>query len=58
MAKSTPLSYNEAIEKIENILREIDSQQLDVDALGGKVAEARKLIALCRSKLEKASIGS
>lgn len=48
------LSYNEAITRIEDILSRIDTQQIDVDALAGQVAEARKLVKHCQAMLRKA----
>ena len=47
-------SYNKAIEKLRGIIHDIESGELDVDALSEKVKEASRLIKLCREKLFKA----
>lgn len=49
------LTYNEAMEQIQEILRAINENSLDVDVLGERVARATELIALCRGKLQRAS---
>lgn len=49
------LSYAQAMEQIQQILRAINENTLDVDALGQRVERATELIALCRAKLLKAS---
>lgn len=49
------LTYAQAMEQIQEILRAINENTLDVDALGQRVERATELIALCRAKLEKAS---
>ena len=46
-------SYNEAIEKLRNIIAEIEQDKLDVDLLKDKVKEATRLIKLCKDKLYK-----
>ncbi len=52
MAKKAE-SYNEAIEKLRNIIAEIEQDKLDVDLLTDKVKEATRLIKLCKDKLYK-----
>ena len=47
-------SYNKAIEKLRDIIHDIESGELDVDVLSEKVKEASRLIKLCREKLFKA----
>lgn len=47
-------SYNDAIEKLRNIVAEIEAGELDVDVLSDKVAEASRLVKLCKEKLFKA----
>ena len=48
------LSYKEAMQEIEAILRSLREEQNSVDALAERVARATELIALCRTKLRKA----
>ncbi|MFA5261611.1 MAG: exodeoxyribonuclease VII small subunit [Candidatus Omnitrophota bacterium] len=48
------IKYNKAIEKLEEIIRRIEQEEIDVDELSVKVKEAVELIELCKSKIEKA----
>ena len=52
MAKKTE-TYNEAIEKLRQIVAAIEKAELDVDLLSEKVKEASRLIKLCKEKLYK-----
>ncbi|MDF9829880.1 exodeoxyribonuclease VII small subunit [Parabacteroides sp. PF5-6] len=46
-------TYNEAIEKLHQIVADIEKNDLDVDLLSEKVKEATRLIKLCKEKLFK-----
>ena len=48
------MSYKEAIEEIEKILRSLREEQNNIDTLSERVARATELIAICREKLRKA----
>ena len=48
------MTYKEAIEEIEKILRSLREEQNSIDTLSERVARAPELIALCREKLHKA----
>lgn len=48
------LSYSKAIKEIEEILKYIESQEVDVDVLVEKVKRATELIRFCKSKLKNA----
>jgi len=50
MAKKE-LSYNEAINEIEDILSKIENEELDVDDLSDKVKRVSMLIKKCKKKL-------
>ncbi len=52
MAKKTE-SYQEAIQKLRQIVAQIETGDLDVDVLSEKVREAMRLIQLCKDKLYK-----
>ena len=54
MAEITEMSYKEAIEEIEKILRSLREEQNSIDTLSERVARATELIALCRERLRKA----
>jgi len=47
----TKPSFNKAVEELENILEQIESGELDVDELSGKVKKASELLRLCQAKL-------
>ncbi len=53
MAKQQ-IKYSEAISEIEEILELIETGELDVDELTGKVKRVTQLIQLCKSKLHEA----
>ena len=46
-----PFRYSDAIREIEDILKEIENEDLDVDDLTEKVKRVAKLIKMCRDKL-------
>ena len=45
------LSYKEAISEIEEILRQIENKEPDVDQLSEKVKRLSTLVSWCREKL-------
>lgn len=47
-------TYNEAIQRLEQIVSQIESNELDIDNLGSKLKEAQELIKFCKDKLYKA----
>lgn len=47
-------SYSEAMKRLETIVSQIESGELDIDELGSQLKEAQKLIKFCRDKLYKA----
>lgn len=50
MTENKP-TFNRAVEELEQILEQIESGELDVDELSGKVKRASELLRLCQSKL-------
>lgn len=54
MAKKSNISYSEAIAEIETIIRQLQSENCDIESLAERVARASTLIELCRTKLRKA----
>lgn len=52
MAKET-LKYEEAMERLENIVSDMENGNLDMDSLCEKVKTAQKLIKMCRDKLTR-----
>lgn len=50
------VKYSKAVEKLDEIIRKIESEDIDVDELSLKVKEAVELVKLCKSKIEKAEL--
>ena len=48
------IKYSDAISEIEEILESIESGELDVDELTGKVKRVSQLIQICKSRLHDA----
>ena len=48
--------YAEAIEELESILAELESDDVDVDELAEHVQRASQLIELCRDRIGKAKL--
>lgn len=47
-------TYEEAMKKLEEIVAQIVSNELDIDSLGEKLKEAKELVRFCKEKLYKA----
>ena len=47
-------SYSQAMARLEEIVRQIDGNQLEIDQLAEKIKEANEIIAFCSDKLTKA----
>jgi len=54
MAKSRELTYSQALNELEKIVAEIESEEVDVDALAEKIKRASFLITFCKGKLRTA----
>ncbi len=52
MAKKK-ITYNEAMQEIEQVIAEIENDELDVDILAEKVKQVATLIDICKEKLYK-----
>lgn len=50
------LKYNKAVQKLDEIIAKIESEDIDVDELADKVKEAVHLIKVCKTKIEKAEM--
>lgn len=48
------MTYNEAIQELETILRSLETDQVDVDDLTARAERSAALIRLCRHKLRHA----
>ncbi len=47
------MSYEEAIKKLETIVRKMENDELDIDSLTDQLKEAQRLIKLCKDRLSK-----
>ena len=50
------VKYSKSIQKLEEIIERIESEEIDVDELSAKVKEAVSLIKTCKNKIEKAEL--
>jgi len=50
------VKYNKAIERLDEIIGNIESDAIDVDELSLRVKEAVNLVKLCKSKIDKAEM--
>ena len=55
MSKKT-IKYSEAVEELNEILSELESERVDVDDVSVKVKKAIELIKLCRERIEKTEL--
>jgi exodeoxyribonuclease VII small subunit len=46
------VKYREAVDELNNILEDLQSEEIDVDEVSEKVKRAVELIKLCRAKIE------
>ena len=47
-------TYSQAIERLEKIVRQIDSNDMEIDELFEKLNEANEILSFCTGKLTKA----
>ena len=50
------LSFGDAMEALEAILRRIEGDETDIDALADELQQAAQLLELCRGKIRKAEV--
>lgn len=50
------LGYAQALDELDDILRELEGSDVDVDRLADRVARAADLIALCRDRIGSARL--
>lgn len=51
MSRGRQQTYSQALNELEGIISEIESEDVDVDLLSEKVKRAASLIRFCRSRL-------
>lgn len=47
------VNYEAAVSRLEEIVRKMESDELDIDQLAAQLKEAQSLIKLCKDKLTK-----
>jgi len=47
-------TYSHAVARLEQIVRQIDNNELEIDELADKIKEANEIISFCNDKLTKA----
>jgi exodeoxyribonuclease VII small subunit len=50
------LGYAQALDELDQILRELEGTDVDVDRLADRVARASELIAVCRQRITAAKL--
>ncbi len=45
------MTYEQAMNKLEQIVSQVESSELDIDQLSAKLKEAKELIAFCKKRL-------
>lgn len=50
------LPFGEAMAELEAILRRIEAEETDVDALAGELRRAARLLEVCRGKIRRAEV--
>ena len=46
-----PIKYEEAVAQLEQIVRKMENDELDIDTLAAELKKAQELIKLCKTKL-------
>lgn len=47
------IKYEEAVKELEDIVRLMESDSLDIDIMSERLKRAQELITICKSKLTK-----
>lgn len=50
------LSFSQAMEELESVLRRIEGDEIDIDQLGKELGRAAKLLEVCRGKIRRAEV--
>ena len=50
------IKYRKAVERLDEIISQIENEDVDVDELSLQVKEAVELIRLCKAKIDKAEM--
>ncbi len=50
------LSFSQAMEALESVLRRIEGDEVDIDLLGRELGRAAELLETCRKKIRRAEV--
>ncbi len=50
------VKYRKAVERLDEIIAQIENEDVDIDELSIQVKEAVELIRLCKAKIDKAEM--
>ena len=50
------IKYSQALERLENIIKKMEDEEIDIDDLSEQVREAASLVKVCRDKICKAEL--
>ncbi len=50
------LSFSQAMEELERVLRRLEGDEVDIDLLGRELGRAAELLELCRKKIRRAEV--
>ena len=50
------IKYSEAVERLDEILKQIEDDDVDVDELALQVKEAVELLRVCKARIDKAEL--
>lgn len=53
MKEDPQVKYEEALHELEQIVRQMENNELDIDQMSEKLKRAQALIKLCKDKLTK-----
>jgi len=54
MRKNKELTYSQALKELEKIVKEIESEEVDIDILAEKIKRASQILVFCKGKLRTA----
>jgi exodeoxyribonuclease VII small subunit len=52
--KNKELTYSQALKELEKIVKEIESEEVDIDILAEKIKRASQILTFCKGKLRTA----
>lgn len=53
MSKKEITSYEDALQKLQNIVKQLENREIKIDDLAQTISKAKELVDFCRDKLNK-----